>query len=128
MSDEERRKKERKVKANGATVLEEARAVADHARTGHGLAGYLAKLVGTDTYVEGVRINYRGTLVDVLHGGDGRIAGLLGRWQRISYFEKGGPNAGYTYTHEHECVIPWETVHLIGPEGFAGCKWPKVTT
>lgn len=127
MSDEDRRRKERKLKGTGApTALDAARANAELVRRGLGVAGFLGELLGVDVFIEGIRINYRGVLLEVLIGGDGKVEGLKGRWQRVSYFNKGGPDAGYTYTHAHECVIPYDTVHLVGREGFVGCSWAKV--
>ena len=125
MSDEKRRKAEHDARKGDPDAL--ARAEADRRRSGHGVAGFLDELVGQAIYVEGVRINYRGTLREVLYHADGAPAGLvLAPCQRVSYFGKGGPGDGYTYTLTEPRLVRYEVVHDVGAEGFAGQKWPAV--
>lgn len=124
MSDSETRRKERRAAtgdAGAAAEVERARA-----RVGEGVLGFLQELVGKQVYVEGIRINYRGILEEVLTYGDGAPAALVGRWQRVSYFEKGGPNASYTFTHTRPHLIPYEVVHDVGEEGFHEGAWPAM--
>lgn len=124
VSDAEIRRKERKAKTgdlNAAAEVERSRT-----RLGEGVLGFLQELVGKQIYVEGIRINYRGILEDVITYGDGSPAALVGRWQRVSYFEKSGPNGSYTYTHTKPHLIPYEVVHDVGEEGFAEGAWPPL--
>lgn len=101
-----------------------ARVERDQARMGMGVLGFLDALVGKRIYVEGARINYRGTLVSVIRHGDGTPGGLVMRpCQRVSYFGKQGPNESYTYTHTNPRLVPWEMVHDVGEEGFAEGAW-----
>lgn len=126
MSDEKRRKRERDAQAEGGTAAL-AGAHADRRRSGHGIAGFLDELIGQTIYVEGVRINYRGTLREVLYHADGMPAGLvMNPCQRVSYFQQTGPNTAYTYTHTEPRLVPYEVVHDVGLEGFAGGKWPAI--
>ncbi len=128
MSDERRQKAARDARAAGDGEAM-ARAEADRRRAGHGIAGFLDALVGQSIYVEGVRINYRGTLREVLYHADGAPAGLiLAPCQRVSYFTQQGPNQSYTYTHTEPRLVPYEVVHDVGAEGFATGKWPGVST
>lgn len=100
----------------------------DQARVGEGILGFLDELVGKQVYVEGARINYRGTLVKVLRHGDGTPGGLLmSPCQRVSYFNRPGPNKDYTYTHTRPRLVPWEMVHDVGEEGFAEGTWSRVS-
>ena len=125
MSDATRRLKERA--AAQGDPLAAASVQADMARTGRGVSGFLEALVGKNIFVEGIRINLRGRLIEVLYHGDGAPAGLvLSPCQRVSYFERAGPQANYTYTHTRPRMIPYEIVHDIGEEGFAEGKWDEV--
>lgn len=126
MADQDTRSMQRKVESGEASAADIARLEADMTRRGQGLVGFLNSLIGILIYVEGIRINYRGVLERVLIHGDGKPAGLVGRWQRVSYFQKEGPRADYTFDHLHEGVIPYETVHWVGRDGFVGCNWPAV--
>jgi hypothetical protein len=124
--DEERRKRERKalahVDASAAAAVER-----DQARVGQGVIGFLEELVGRTVYVEGVRINYRGVLKQVLRHGDGTPAGLVMQpCQRVSYFNRRGPDQSYVFTHTQPRLVPYEVVHDVGEEGFAEGAWPGV--
>ena len=126
MSDEKRRKAERDARAAGDQDAM-SRAEADKRRAGVGVGGFLEALIGQAIYVEGVRINYRGTLREVLYYADGAPAGLvMAPCQRVSYFGKNGPDTNYTYTHTEPRLVPYEVVHDVGAEGFSGAKWPGV--
>ena len=126
MSDEERRKKERKAKVDGDAATAAA-VERDNARFGDGLTGFLDELVGKNIYIEGVRINYRGTLRAVLRHGDGTPAALvLQPCQRVSYFQRGGPDRSYVFTHTQPRLVPYEVVHDVGVEGFVEGEWPQI--
>lgn len=128
MSDEERRKKERKAKVNADDQLAAAAVERENARTGDGVIGFLDKLVGRTIYVEGIRINYRGVLRSVPRHGDGTPAGLVMEpCQRVSYFQRSGPDRNYVFTHTKPRLVPYECVHDVGEEGFAEGEWPKVS-
>lgn len=117
MSDEERREKERAGKLGDKAAG--AMLDADDARRGRGLVGFLQSLVGEQVFIEGVRINYRAIPREVLVYGDGKVAGILCKpLQRISYFDKPGPNRATTLTHTKPHFVPYEMIHDIGLEGF----------
>jgi hypothetical protein len=122
VNDEQRQRNKRAAKqGDGMAAVREQ---VEQARVGDGIAGFLAGLIGKMVYVEGVRINYRGTLQRVFYHGDGAVSGLvLNPCQRVSYFEKTGPQASYTYTHTKERLIPYEVVHDVGEEGFVEGAW-----
>lgn len=127
MSDEEKRRKERKALANPDDTAAAAAVERDNARIGDGIFGFLEELLEKKIYVEGARINYRGVLRKVLRHGDGTPAGLvMAPCQRVSWFQKNGPEAGYTYTHTKPRLVPYEMVHDVGEEGFAEGAWPGV--
>ncbi len=127
MSDEERRKKERRARMNGDDAAAVAAVERDQARFGEGVIGFLDALVGQKVFVEGVRINYRGTLCEVFRHGDGRPAGLLlDPCQRVSYMADPKEGDGYTFTHVGRLLVPYEVVHGVGPEGFVGVKWAEI--
>lgn len=92
-------------------------------RRGEGVVGFLRELVGKWVYIEGIRINYRGILLEVLTHADGRASGLIGKWQRVSWFQRTGPEANYTFTHTKPTMIPYDCVHDIGEEGFLEGNW-----
>lgn len=124
--DENRRRRERKAAATG-DQQEAARVERDMARVGEGVHGFLDELVGKQIYIEGVRINYRGTLRRVLRHGDGMPGALiLQPCQRVSYFNRPGPDKSYAFTHTRPRLIPYEVVHDIGEEGFAEGPWSKI--
>jgi hypothetical protein len=43
--------------------------------------------------------------------------------QRVSYFQRRGPDVNYAYTHTKPHLVPWDSVHDLGEEGFVGGKW-----
>lgn len=125
MNDEERRRNQRAAREGDAMAM--VRENVEQARSGEGVVGFLEALIGTTVYIEGVRINYRGTLRRVLYHGDGSCAGLvLQPCQRVSYFERSGPQENYTYTHTEPRLVPYEMVHDVGAEGFAEGNWRKI--
>lgn len=126
MTDEDNRKRQREAKVNGDEIAA-AKVERDQARVGAGVIGFLEELVGKQIYVEGARINYRGTLRGVLAHGDGTPAGLLMEpCQRVSYFNRPGPDKNYAFTHTKPRLVPWEMVHDVGEEGFAEGVWSKI--
>lgn len=126
MSDEEREKRARKARASG-DASEAAAVEREQARVGEGVMGFLEELVGKRIFVEGVRINYRGSLRGVMRHGDGTPAGLVIQpCQRVSYFNRPGPDKNYTYTHTKPRLVPYEMVHDVGEEGFAEGDWSPV--
>jgi hypothetical protein len=128
MRDAERRAKQRPAEAGDTQAVAEVER--DNARTGRGVAGFLLALVGKQVWIEGVRINYRGILLDVLFNGDGSVAGLvLHPFQRISYFNKKEPDTNYTFTHTKPHLVPYECIHDIGEEGLegAGSGWGRLS-
>lgn len=116
MSDQEKRARERKAKAGDPSAA--AAVERDQARYGEGVLGFLDELVGKQIYIEGARINYRGVLQAVLRHGDGTPAGLVGRFQRVSYMGKDGPDRQWTFVHSKPRLVPYEMVHDVGEEGF----------
>lgn len=125
MSDTETRAKARRAKAEPDDVRAVAAHGADMARRGEGVIGFLLELIGKQVWIEGIRINYRGTLREVLRNSDGTTGALvLSPFQRVSYFQKGGPDTSYTYNHTKPHLVPYEVVHDIGEEGFAEGAWP----
>jgi hypothetical protein len=129
MSDEDRQKRARKARVSGDPA-EAAAVERDQGRVGEGVLGFLDELVGKNVFVEGVRINYRGTLRSVMRHGDGTPAGLVMQpCQRVSYFQqRTGPDKSYTYTHTRPRLVPYEVVHDVGEEGFAEGAWAPVTS
>ena len=126
MSDEERQRLKRAARVSGDDA-DAARVEREDARVGAGVVGFLEELVGKQIYVEGARINYRGTLQGILLHGDGTPAGLLMQpCQRISYFNRPGPDKNYTYTHTKRRLVPWDMVHDVGEEGFVEGVWSKI--
>lgn len=70
----------------------------------------------------------RGTLLRVLRHGDGTPAGLLMHpCQRVSWFQRKGPETNYTYTHTKPRLVLWEMVHDVGEEGFAEGPWSRIS-
>lgn len=125
MSDEDRRKKERKARMGDT----QAAAQVEHAnaRIGEGVHGFLDELIGKQIYIEGARINYRGILRQVLRHGDGMPGALvLQPCQRVSYFNRPGPDRNYTFTHTQPRLVPYEMVHDVGEEGFAEGAWSAI--
>ncbi len=102
----------------------EARALS---RSPESLRSWLETLIGQVLYIEGIRINYRGKLIRVIWGGDGKPEGLLmEKLERISYMTATGPNAGTTYVHDEERLVPWDCVHDIGKLSIrlgTGARW-----
>ena len=126
MRDEEKRKKQRAAEAGDTQAQAELNR--EEARRGEGVIGFLLGLVGKQVWIEGVRINYRGVLVEVIRNSDGTCGALvLSPFQRISYFGKNGPDQFYTYTHNNPHLVPYECIHDIGEEGFVGSAWPKIS-
>lgn len=124
--DDERRKHERAA-AEGDKAAE-ARLNREDAREGAGVIGFLLELKGKQIWIEGVRINYRGVLREVLRNSDGTPGALvLFPFQRVSYFERAGPNQGYTYDHAKPHMVPYEVIHDVGEDGFKGTDWGKLS-
>lgn len=46
--------------------------------------------------------------------------------QRVSYFNRPGPDKNYAFTHTKPRLIPYEMVHDIGEEGFAEGAWSAI--
>ncbi len=133
MSDEDRRKRERVARAGAADGDEVAAATVerDESRIGSATSrvAWLQRHVGISIFIEGIRINWRGTLIGILSFGDGRVSDLvLGPCQRIGAMDETGPNKSYTLTvNAAETLVPWETViGVLADEGFNGKKWPKI--
>src|ERR1017187_2004066 len=98
----------------------------DDARRGDGVIGFLSELIGKTVWIEGVRINYRGTLLEVIRNADDSVAGLvLFPFQRVSYFQQRGPDANYTFNHAKPHFVPYECIHDVGEDGLAGQAWAK---
>ena len=117
--DEDRRRKQRAAKAEPDNAAAAAAVNADDARMGEGVIGFLLELVGKQVWIEGVRINYRGILRSVLKNHDGSPAALvLHPFQRISYFQKNGPDNTWTFAHSRPHLVPYECIHDVGEEGF----------
>src|SRR6202522_4265410 len=124
MSDEDRQAKRRKAKMGDEDAATSVNR--EDARLGEGVIGFLLELVGKQIWIEGVRINYRGTLKNVIRNADGTPGGLvLFPFQRVSYFGQRGPESGYTYDHAKPHFVPYEVIHDIGEDGFVGLTWPK---
>lgn len=126
MSEDENRRR-REHKAREGDPQEAVRVERDMARVGEGVHGFLDELIGKQIYIEGVRINYRGTLRQVLRHGDGMPGALiLQPCQRVSYFNRPGPDKNYAFTHTKPRLVPYEMVHDVGEEGFAEGEWSKI--
>ena len=124
MRDEERRKKERAAKLGDEQAA--ASLNREDARRGEGVIGFMAELVGKTVWIEGIRINYRGTLREVLRNADDSVAGLvLFPFQRVSYFQKSGPDANCTFDHAKPHFVPYECIHDWGEDGLVGSTWSK---
>jgi len=124
MSDEERQEKRRKARLgdeDAATAVNR-----QDARLGEGIVGFLLELVGKCIWIEGIRINYRGTLRQVIRNADGTPGALvLFPFQRVSYFIQRGPDTNYTFDHAKPHMVPYEIIHDVGEDGFLGSSWPK---
>lgn len=126
MSDEARRKKEREALAGGDPVV---RAAASAAAVRHqaSLADYARALIGEVVYLEGVRMNYLGVLMDV--------PSVMGEPQALIFSElwRVGEWGGETdlpvprfcfrmpASPEKPRIVPWEGVG--GEFGLAPDGW-----
>lgn len=124
MGDEKYRELKRRADASGEPG-DEAAAAREAFRRGRGVLAHLETLIGKSVFIEGVRIDYRGKLISVFYHPDGYPGGLLLEKgaERVSYFDRGGPNESYTYICDHDAFIPYEMVHEINEGSFEG--WQK---
>jgi hypothetical protein len=122
MSDEERRKAQRRSVLRESTALETARAQAAEARSGFGVMGVLQPLIGEWCYFEGCKMNYRGILRDIVTNVMGDVMGVLceplsrvGEWQDI-------PTEAYEETLTGMRYLQWEGILECGKQQ---AHWPK---
>lgn len=125
VSDEEVRALRRRAAAGDEQAAAKVNRM--ESRGNESVYSFLEGLVGKLLFIEGLRINYRGVLRHVIRGGDGRPEGLVfDRLQRVSWFQKSGPEAAYTFVHQKERLVPWDSVLDIGEEsieGATGSAW-----
>lgn len=122
--DETLQRKRREAKLSGDPA-DEAAAAREEVRSQGGLLAFLGALVGKSIFIEGARIDYRGTLLRVLCHPDGYPGGLVlaAGAERVSYFEKSGPHTSYTYVCQNEVLVPYEMIHAVNEGSFEG--WRK---
>lgn len=122
MSDATRQKAKRDAAASG-DPHDEARVSAEETRAGGGLLGYVRSLIGTWTYIEGARMNYRGVVVDVFPGPNGLEPSgiLMDPCIRVGEWGDSGPSAQYEERFPGASFVTWGSVCQIGPQPTA---WP----
>lgn len=122
MSDQEKRTLERAAKAGDPDAMRKANV--DQVRYGEGVVGHMRTLIGQWIYVEGVKLNYRGILVDLVTNGAGMLEGLL--MEPCSRVGEWGdqPEEQYEETMQGLRLIPYGTVCDVG---LQQAHWPKTT-
>jgi hypothetical protein len=116
MDVEERELERAAAEGDGAAAERLGRA---RSRSTETVYSWLEGLVGKLVNIEGLRVNYRGILHRVIRRPDGGPDALVfQRLERVSWFQKNGPEAAHTFIHKKERLVPWEVVLDIGEEGF----------
>jgi hypothetical protein len=124
MSDEEVQMLRRRAQEGDARA--EERLGRMESRGGESVFSFMEGLVGKLLFIEGLRINYRGILKRVIKAPNGDPAALVfDRLQRVSWFQKEGPEAAYSFVHERERLVPWDSILDVGEESFTGSRWVR---
>ena len=125
-TDTDRRELQRKLAADPDDQRSAHKLARLESRIGEGRLAFLRRFCGQFIYLEGARMNYLGTLMDVTGSPSGDPSELLfSRLQRVGDWGREGPDESRTMelpaSEDHPQVVPWHSVDQFGlaPGGWA---------